>query len=138
MQGLDDGSYIPRLPEHDFGYAEKRIDDQYVGRWETDGLPDDALITHVILIPYRGEKPVLTWHDGRLQLPAGLVEPGEDAATAIRRIAEAQTGVLEPVAKPIGFLKLEATTRHPSQAPGTLSYRVLYGVEVGSLADAPS
>jgi hypothetical protein len=106
--------------------------------WELSDLPDDAVVTHVTLIPYRGEKPVVAWRQGRFWLPEGDVGEGESVDAAIARVAIEQAGILEPKATHIGHLRCRATSYSKTQALGTVTYHALYGVEVGGLADFPS
>jgi hypothetical protein len=106
--------------------------------WQRGDLPSDAVVTHVTLIPYRGEKAVVAWRQGKQLLPEGPVKPGESVDDAIKRIAEEQAGILEPTAIHLGHFRSRATSLSKTQAPDTITYQALYGVEVGSLADFPS
>jgi ADP-ribose pyrophosphatase YjhB (NUDIX family) len=106
--------------------------------WETSDVPAGAVVTHVTLIPYRGEKAVVAWREARYWLPEGDVKDGETAEAAVRRIAEEQTGILDPTIKQLGHFRCRATTYSTTQAPDTITYQALYGVETGSLADFPS
>jgi hypothetical protein len=101
-------------------------------------LPEGATVTQVTLIPYRGEKPVVAWQAGRLLLPEGDVREGEDAGAAVKRIAAEQAGILDPSMQLLGYFRARATSFSKTQAPDTITYQALYGVEVGSLADFPS
>jgi ADP-ribose pyrophosphatase YjhB (NUDIX family) len=118
-------------------YTEKKLGDK-LALWQTSLLPDDAIVTHVTLIPYRGEKPVVAWINGQIRLPEGDVREGESAEAAIRRIAEEQAGVLEPAASLLGYFRCRATGASTTFAPGTITYEPLYALEAGSLADFPS
>jgi len=119
-------------------YTEKKIGDEWVALWETAELPEDAKVTHVVAIPYRGEKPVLAWQQGRLTLPEGDVGDGETAEDAVRRIVNEQCGILDPSIRHLGHFKYTAGRLNKSYPEGTVVYDVLYGVEVGSLADFPA
>ena len=127
-----------RYRENDERWTEKKYGDQMLGVWRMDDLPEDAAITHVTLIPYRGEKAVVAWQNGKLRLPEGDLEPGEDVDEAIRRIANQRAGILEPSATHIGHLLCKATGHSTTQVPGAVTYQALYAVEVGRLADFPS
>ena len=127
-----------RYREVDGRWTEKKYGDEMLGVWEFSDLPDDANVAHVTLIPYRGEKAVVAWRDGKLALPEGDVAAGEGVETAIKRIAAEQAGVLDPIATHLGHVRLRATSYSKTQAPGTVTYHALYGVEVGSLADFPA
>ena len=119
-------------------YTEKKMGDEQLALWETRDLPEDADVTHVTLIPYRGEKPVVAWKDGRFWLPEGDVHEGESVEAAIRRIALEQTGIEEPTFIHLGHFRSKATGASKTQAPGTITYQALYGVESGGFADFPS
>jgi ADP-ribose pyrophosphatase YjhB (NUDIX family) len=101
-------------------------------------LPEDAKVTHVTLIPYRGEKAVVAWQAGKQSLPEGDVREGERAEDAVRRVAEEQAGILEPTMQLLGYFRCRATSYHKTQAPDTITYQALYAVETGTLADFPS
>src|SRR5262245_22581934 len=73
-------------------YTEKKLGDETLAIWELRPLPDDALVTHVTLIAYRGEKAVVAWRNGQSLLPEGDVREGEDVEAAIKRVAEEQAG----------------------------------------------
>ena len=118
-------------------YTEKKLGDK-LALWQTSDLPADALVTHVTLIPYRGEKPVVAWINGQVRLPEGDVREGESADAAIRRIAEEQAGVLEPTASLLGYFRCRATGASTIVVPGTITYEPLYAIEAGGLADFPS
>jgi hypothetical protein len=119
-------------------YTEKKLGDEALALWETMPLPEDARVTHVTLIPYRGDRAVVAWREGRLWLPEGDVREGEDAAAAIRRIALDQAGIQDPKESHLGHFRVRATIYSKTQEPGTITYQALYAVEVGSLADFPS
>ena len=127
----------PRESERSI-YTEKRIGDESLALWEVSELPADATVTHVTLIPYRGERAVLAWQQGRLLLPEGDVGPAEDVEAAIKHIALEQAGILDPTPKHLGHFRCRATVNSKTLSPGTVTYQALYGVEVGGLADFPS
>ena len=131
---------IPIVPEvfGHAGYAERKLPDGLLGRWARSTLPDDAVVTHVLLAPYRGERPVVAFRDKRLWLPEGDVKQGESAEDAIRRIALEQTGISQLRFRQMGHLRCEATRNSVTQAEGTVTYRVFYVVEVQELADFPA
>lgn len=120
------------------GYTEKKFGDEALGFWETSPLPEDAKVTRVTLIPYRGERAVVSWHGGQLALPEGDVREGEGVEDAVRRIALEQAGILEPTLTHLGHFRVRATIYSKTQPAGTITYQALYGVEVGSLADFPA
>jgi hypothetical protein len=126
----------PNAPRRPF--SEKKMSDETLASWETTDLPDAAAVEHVSLIPYRGERVVLAWRDGKLALPEGAVAPGESIDAAIRRIAEEQAGILNLTWLHLGQLRCRATTYSKTVEAGTITYRAIYGVEVGGLADFPS
>jgi hypothetical protein len=126
-----------RYREIDANWTEKKYSDGFLAQWQTSDLPEDAVVTHVVLIPYRGEKAVISRHEGRLILPEGDVAAGESVDAAIKRIALEQAGILEPTWQHLGHLRYRATVEAKTQAPGTITYRGLYGLEVGDLADFP-
>ena len=131
---------VPLKPEI-FGhaaYAERKLPDGLLGRWERSALPDDAVVTQVLLAPYRGERPVLAFRDKRLWLPEGEVKEGESAEDAIRRVALEQVGASDIRFRELGHLRCEATSSSVRQAEGTVTYRVFYAVEVLALADFPA
>lgn len=119
-------------------YTEKKIGDEWVALWETAALPEDAKVTHVVVIAYRGDKPVLAWQSGRLSLPEGDVREGEAAEDAVRRVVLEQCGILEPAIRHLGHFKYTAGRLNQKYPEGTVVYDALYGVEVGSLADFPA
>jgi ADP-ribose pyrophosphatase YjhB (NUDIX family) len=118
-------------------YTEKKIGDEWVAVWETSGLPEGARVSHVTLIPYRGEKAVVGRQDGKLRLPEGDVREGEDAEAAIRRIANEQAGILEPRITHLGHFTYTAGALNKRYEAGTRVYDALYALEVGELADSP-
>lgn len=118
-------------------YTEKKVGDDWVAFWTTGALPPDANVKHVTMIPYRGEKVVLPWKNGSLQLPEGDVMEGEGAETAIRRIVMEQCGIQDPTITQLGHFVYKATTRNRTYPAGTTLYYPLYVLEVGSLADNP-
>ncbi|MGE0056695.1 MAG: NUDIX domain-containing protein [Dehalococcoidia bacterium] len=131
---------IPLKPEI-FGhaaYAERKLPDGLLGSWERGALPEDANVTQVLLAPYRGERPVLAFKDGRLWLPEGEVAAGETADAAIRRVAMEQVGVSELRYRELGHLRCVATRLSTSQPEGNVTYRAFYAVEVQELADFPA
>ncbi len=130
----------PIVPEV-FGhaaYAERKLPDGILATWERSPLPDDANVVHVMLVPYRGERPVLTWRDRRLWLPEGDVLPGESADAAVRRIAMEQVGIAALSAQHLGHLVCRATAASKLQPDGTVTYRAFYAVDVEELADTPT
>lgn len=118
-------------------YTEKKIGDEWVALWTTDDLPDSANVTHVVTIPYRGEKVVAPWKDGRLLLPETDVAEDEEAEAAIRRVVYDQCGIQDPAITYLGHFVYKATTLNKTLPAGTFVYDVLYVLEVGSLADNP-
>ena len=119
-------------------FTEKKIGDELLAYWEVEVLPEDAVVRRVTLIPYRGERAVVAWRDGKLVLPEGDVAVGEETEAAIKRIAVEQAGILEPTAKHLGHLRCRATNASKTDAPGSITYQALYGVDVGGVADFPS
>ncbi len=119
------------------GYTDKHFGDEIWALWEKSELPADAVVTKVTLAPYRGDRPVLAWREGRLWLPEGEVGEAEDAEEAIERVALAQAGILEPKATHLGHFRCRATTHSKTEEAGTTTYQVMYGVEVGGIADFP-
>ena len=120
------------------GYTDKKLSDEVWAIWEKSELPADAVVTQVTLAPYRGDRPVLAWREGRLLLPDGQVGEGENVGAAIERIALAQAGILEPKATHLGHFRSRATIQSKKQEAGTTTYQVLFGVEVGGIADFPA
>jgi hypothetical protein len=143
LDPFDSGTGPPpnlyRYRENDERWTEKKYgDNEMLGVWEMTDLPAGAVVTHATLIPYRGEKAVVSWRDGKLLLPEGDVAEGEDVEAAVKRIAAEQAGILDPVVKHLGHLHMRATVYHKTQAKGTETYQALYALEVGSLADFPT
>ena len=129
--------FRPRESERGI-YTEKKLGDEMLAIWETTDLPPDAEITHVTLIPYRGDRAVVAWRAGQLSLPEGDVLPGEELDAAIRRIALDQAGILDPTAKHLGHFRARATSLSKTRPAGTITYQALHGVEVGGIADFPA
>jgi hypothetical protein len=131
---------IPIIPEvfGHAGYAERKLPDGLLANWERSAMPEDAVVTHVLLVPYRGEKPVLASRDRRLWLPEGEAKDGESADETIRRVALEQVGVAELRYRELGHLRCVATRHSLNQAEGNVTYRGFYVVEVQELADFPT
>jgi ADP-ribose pyrophosphatase YjhB (NUDIX family) len=119
-------------------YAEKKFGDEMLATWVMEELPRDANVTHVTLVPYRGERAVVAWKAGRTMLPEGDVLPGETTEEAISRILQEQCGVTEGKWTALGHYRMRATSLSKTQAPGSVSYQVLYAAEAGELADFPA
>jgi hypothetical protein len=128
---------MPPPPKERRPLTEKKFGDQMLAFWEKAPLPDDAIVTHVALIPYRGDRAVLPWRQGRMQLPEGQPSEGESLEAAIERIGREQAGILEPAWTYLGHFRCRATVHSKTHAPGTITYRALFGVEVGGLGDFP-
>jgi hypothetical protein len=120
------------------GYAERRLPDGLLGNWEIAPLPADAAVTHVILVPFRGQRPVLTFHNGRLSLLEGEAHPGETPDQTVARVAMEQAGISELTWKHLGHLRCRATIYSEKQEAGTITYRPFYALDVVALADFPS
>lgn len=134
-----DPGVLPAPPTEVRPYSEKKFGEEMLAIWETGELPADAVVTQVTLIPYRGEaRVVLSWKDGRLGLPEGEVAAGESVDDAIRRIALEQAGIEDPEPTHLGHFRCRATVYSTDPPPGTITYRALYGIEVGGLADFPT
>jgi hypothetical protein len=118
-------------------YTEKKLGDELLAVWQTSELPADANVTHVTTICYRGDKAVVGWKNGQFLLQEGDVEAGESAEAATRRIILDQSGIAEARIRHLGHFRCTATNHHPTQAFGTTTYQVLYGLEVDALADNP-
>jgi ADP-ribose pyrophosphatase YjhB (NUDIX family) len=116
-------------------YAERKLPDEILARFETSDLPEDAVVTHVTMVPYRGERPVLPWREGRFWLPAGEAKQGESALDAVRRVALEQAGIKDLKATHLGHLRCRATVHSRLQPAGTETFRVFYAVDVTELAD---
>jgi hypothetical protein len=118
-------------------YTEKKIGDEWVALWTTEDLPAGANVTHVTIIPYRGEKAVLPYKNGTELLPETDVDESETADAAIRRVLFDQCGIQDPTITHLGHYVYKATTLNKKLQAGTITYDALYVVEVGSLADNP-
>jgi 8-oxo-dGTP pyrophosphatase MutT (NUDIX family) len=118
-------------------YTTKKIGDQFFAFWSTEDLPEGANVTHVTVIPYRGERGVLPYKDGKLLLPEGDAGEGESAEAAIRRLLLEQVGIQDPATTHLGHFVYKATTLNKKLAAGTMVYDAFYVAEVGSLADNP-
>jgi ADP-ribose pyrophosphatase YjhB (NUDIX family) len=119
-------------------YTEKKLGGEMLAVWEKGDLPLGANVTHLTLIPYRGERPVVAWKAGRTMLPEGEVRPGETIEAAATRILHEQCGVIDPKSTPLGHLRARATSLSKTQEPGSVSYQVLYAAQAGGLADFPA
>ncbi len=118
-------------------YTEKKLGDEWIAHWTTGELPEDASVAHVTVLPYRGERGVVPWKDGRLSLPEGDVQAGENAEGAIRRLLLEQVGIQDPAITHLGHFVLNATTLNKKLQAGTTVHDAFYVAEVGSLADNP-
>jgi hypothetical protein len=118
-------------------YTTKKLGDDWVAYWSTEDLPEGANVTHVTVIPYRGERGVVPWKDGRSTLPEGDVQEGEGAEAAIRRLMLEQAGIQDATITHLGHFVLKATTLNKKLQPGTTVYDGFYVAEVASLADNP-
>jgi ADP-ribose pyrophosphatase YjhB (NUDIX family) len=118
-------------------YTEKKIGDEWIALWSIDPLPADANVTHVTVIPYRGERVVLPYKDGKHSLPETDVTEGETAEDAIRRVVMAQCGILDPRITHLGHFTYKATTLNKTLPAGKMTFDALYVLEIGSLADNP-
>jgi len=119
-------------------YTEKKWGNETLAVWELSDLPADAVVTHVTMIAYRGEKCVVAWKNGLQTLPEGEAHPGESAEAAARRILLEQVGVSECELRQLGHFRCRATSQHPTLPNNAITYQVLYGVEVSALADFPT
>lgn len=131
-------AYLPEAPGRGRVFTEKKFPDETLAFWESTELPADATVVHVTLYPYRGERVVLTWKDAKIVLPEGDVREGENAEEAVRRVAMEQCGISELEVTHLGHFKCRSTVHSKLLPAGTVTYRVLYGVDVGALADFPS
>jgi hypothetical protein len=118
-------------------YTEKKIGDEWVAIWSLDDIPAGANVTHVTVIPYRGERVVLPYKDGKHFLPEADVAEGESAEDAIKRVVFDMCGIQDPTITHLGHFTYKATTLNKTLPGGTLTYDGLYVLEVGSLADNP-
>jgi hypothetical protein len=118
-------------------YTEKKIGDEWVALWTTEDLPADANVTHLTVIPYRGERVVLAYRDGVERLPETDVSEAETVEDALRRVLFDQCGIQDPKITHLGHYTYKATTLNKTLPAGTTTYDVLYVIEVGSLADNP-
>jgi ADP-ribose pyrophosphatase YjhB (NUDIX family) len=130
--------YIPEAPGRGRVFTEKKFPDETLAMWESADLPEDARVVHVTLYPYRGERVVLPWKDGRPTLPEGSVAEGETAEQAVRRVALEQCGIAALTSTHLGHFRCKATVYSKLLPAGTITYRVLYGVDVEELADGPT
>jgi 8-oxo-dGTP pyrophosphatase MutT (NUDIX family) len=131
-------AFIPESPGRGRAFTEKKFPDETLAMWESDDLPADATVVQVTLYPYRGERVVLPWHDGKPTLPEGEAITGESGEAAARRLAMERCGISELELTHLGHFRCRSTV-HSKQLPGgTITYRVLYGVDVGGLADFPT
>jgi ADP-ribose pyrophosphatase YjhB (NUDIX family) len=119
-------------------YTEKKWGDETLAIWELSDLPADAAVTHVTLIPYRGDKAVVAWKGGQHALPEGDTKPGESVEDAARRVALEQAGIAQCELRHLGHFRCRATSQHPTLPLNAVTYDVLYGLEVGELADFPT
>jgi hypothetical protein len=118
-------------------YTEKKIGDEWIALWTTEDLPAGANVTHVTTIPYRGERAVMAYKDGKHLLPETDVAEGETAEAAIERVVFDQCGIQDPKITHLGHFTYKATTLNKTLPAGTVTYDALYVLEVGSLADNP-
>jgi hypothetical protein len=118
-------------------YTEKKLGDEWVALWTNEPLPEGAKVHHVTVVPYRGERGVMPWKNGRFSLPETDVQDGEDADSAIRRVLFDQVGIQDPTVTHLGHFVLKATTLNKKLQAGTVVHDVFYSAEVGSLADFP-
>ncbi len=131
-------AYLPESPGRGRFLTEKKFPDETLATWETGDLPGDAEVVHVTLYPYRGERVVLPWFQGKPVVPEGDVQHGEGAEAAVRRIALEQAGIAELGFEHLGHFRCRSTVHSKLRGAGTITYRVLYGLDVGSLADFPT
>ena len=90
------------------------------------------------LLPYRGERPLVSWRAGNLRLPEGAPKEGESIDAAVVRIGLEQAGISEQTATHLGHFRCRATSLSKTHAPGTITYQALYAVDVVALADFPA
>ncbi len=85
-----------------------------------DDIPADAKITHVTTIPYRGERVVLPYKDGKHSLPETDVAEGETAEAAIKRVVFDMCGIQDPKITHLGHFIYKATTLNKTLPAGTI------------------
>jgi ADP-ribose pyrophosphatase YjhB (NUDIX family) len=119
-------------------YTEKRIGDEWTALWDTASLPDDAVVTHLTLIPYRGERAVVAYKNGQGYLPEGDLKEGESVVDALKRIALEQAGIAHARSRHLGNFTYTAGNRNPDYPFGAKVYHALYVLEVTDLADGPA
>ena len=107
-------------------YTEKRIGDEWTALWDTTSLPDDAVVTHVTLIPYRGERAVVAYKNGQGNLPEGDLKEGEPVVDGLKRIALEQAGIAHARSRHIGHFTYTAGNRNPDYPFGARVYHPLY------------
>ncbi|HEX5140365.1 MAG TPA: hypothetical protein VFX19_05455 [Dehalococcoidia bacterium] len=129
--------FRPRESERGI-YTEKKIGDEWTALWETDSLPEDAVVTHLTMIPYRGERVVSAYRDGINHLPEDDVKAGENVVDGMKRIALEQAGIAHAKSRHLGHFTYTAGTRNPDYPAGAKVYQALYVLEVTELADGPS
>ena len=129
--------FRPRESER-AAYTEKKIGDDWRAWWETESLPADARVTHVTLIPYRGERPVVAWKEGIGHLPEADTREGEDVLEAIKRVANEQCGIVHATSRHLGHYKYTASSFNKEFAAGTTTYHALYVLDVTELGDGPA
>jgi ADP-ribose pyrophosphatase YjhB (NUDIX family) len=118
-------------------YTEKKIGDEWVALWTREDLPEGANVTHVTVIPYRGERGVVPWKEGRFSLAEGDVAAGESANEAIKRILMEQVGIAEATPTHLGHFVYKATTLNKKLSAGTTVYDAFYTADVAALAEFP-
>lgn len=121
-----------------FFRTEKKFQDETLAFWESTDLPDDATVVQVTLFPYRGERVVLPWKDGKPVLPEGEAHAGESGEAAARRVALEQAGISELTLEHLGHFRCRSTVHSKLLPAGTITYRVVYGLDVTALADFPT
>jgi ADP-ribose pyrophosphatase YjhB (NUDIX family) len=134
--GVPSTYFRPRESERPM-YTTKKIGDEWMATWETSDLPADAEVTHVTLIPYRGERAVVGYREGVMHLPEGDIQQGETLAAAMQRIAKQQCGIAHATTQHLGHFRYVAGARNTTHAPGSVIYDALYVVDVKELEDAP-
>jgi ADP-ribose pyrophosphatase YjhB (NUDIX family) len=131
-------AFIPEAPGRGRVFTEKKFPDETLAMWHSEELPPGSSVVHVTLYPYRGERVVLPWKDGHGVLPDGDVHEDEPAEDAVRRVALEQCGISECGITQLGHFRCRATVHSKLLPAGTITYRVLYGLDVESLADFPT